>query len=45
MEFEQAARQHKRAEKIEEMMRARDPMARYVDQLHAIAVVPGSRHV
>jgi excinuclease UvrABC nuclease subunit len=40
MEFEQAARQHKRAARIEEMMRARDPMARYVDQLHAIAVVP-----
>jgi excinuclease UvrABC nuclease subunit len=40
MEFEQAARHHKRAEKIEEMMRVRDPMARYVDQLHAIVVVP-----
>jgi excinuclease ABC subunit C len=43
MEFEQAARQHKRAEKIEEMMRARDPMARHVDQLHAIAVAPSFR--
>jgi excinuclease ABC subunit C len=40
MEFEQAARQHKRAEKIEEMIRGRDPMARYVDHLHAIAVAP-----
>jgi len=40
MEFEQAARQHKRGAQIEEMMRARDPMARYVDQLHAIAVAP-----
>lgn len=40
MEFEQAARQHKRAEKIEEMIRLRDPMARYVGQLHAIAVAP-----
>jgi excinuclease ABC subunit C len=43
MEFEQAARQHKRAEKIEEMMRARDPMARHVEQLHAIAVAPSCR--
>jgi len=43
MEFEQAARQHKRAEKIEEMMRARDPLARHVDQLHAIAVLPSCR--
>ena len=42
MEFEQAARQHKRAEKIEEMIRTRDPMARHVDHLHAIAVVPSS---
>jgi excinuclease UvrABC nuclease subunit len=40
MEFEQAARLHKRAAQIEEMMRTRDPMSRYVDQLHAIAVVP-----
>jgi excinuclease UvrABC nuclease subunit len=40
MEFEQAARQHKRAAQIEEMMRVRDPMARYVDQLHAIVVAP-----
>ena len=43
MEFEQAARQHKRAEKIEEMIRARDPMARHVEQLHAIAVAPSCR--
>jgi excinuclease UvrABC nuclease subunit len=42
MEFEQAARQHKRAAQIEEMMRTRDPMARDVDQLHAIAVVPAA---
>ncbi|HEY3836811.1 MAG TPA: hypothetical protein VGL72_09575 [Bryobacteraceae bacterium] len=42
MEFEQAARQHKRAEKIAEMIRARDPMARHVDHLHAIAVTPSS---
>jgi excinuclease ABC subunit C len=43
MEFEQAARQHKRAEKIEEMMRVRDEMARPVEQLHGIAVAPAGR--
>jgi excinuclease UvrABC nuclease subunit len=43
MEFEQAARQHKRAEKIEEMMRTRDAMARDVEQLHAIVVAPSCR--
>jgi excinuclease UvrABC nuclease subunit len=43
MEFEQAARQHKRAEKIEEMMRTRDPLARYVEQLHAVLVAPSCR--
>jgi excinuclease ABC subunit C len=43
MEFEQAARQHKRAEKIEEMMRNRDVTARPVEQLHAVAVAPSWR--
>lgn len=43
MEFEQAARQHKRAESIEELMRTRDPLARNVEHLHAIAVVPSAR--
>ena len=42
MEFEQAARQHKRAEKITEMIRARDPMARDIEHLHAIAVTPST---
>jgi excinuclease UvrABC nuclease subunit len=42
MEFEQAARQHKRAAQIEEMLRTRDPMARDVEQLHAIGVVPSA---
>jgi len=40
MEFEQAARQHKRAEKIEEMLRSRDELARHVERLHGIAVLP-----
>ncbi len=40
MEFEQAARQHKRATQIEEVMRTRDPLARYVEQLHAVAIAP-----
>ena len=43
MEFEQAARLHKRGEKIEEMMRLRDPLAHDVEQLHAIAVTPSYR--
>lgn len=43
MEFEQAARQHRRIEKIEELLRSRDEMARPVDQLHAIAVLPSCR--
>ena len=42
MEFEQAARQHKRASQIEEMIRTRDALARQVDQLHAIAIVPSA---
>ena len=43
MEFEQAARQHRRAEKIEEMIRMRDPMARHVEHLHAVVVAPSCR--
>jgi excinuclease UvrABC nuclease subunit len=43
MEFEQAARLHKRAEKIEEMLRSRDELARHVERLHGIAVLPASQ--
>jgi excinuclease ABC subunit C len=40
MDFEAAARQHKRVEKIEEVRKLRDEMALPVDRLHAIAVTP-----
>jgi len=38
MDFEEAARQHKRVEKIEEVTRSRDEMALPLDGLHAVAV-------
>jgi hypothetical protein len=38
MLFEDAARQHKRFEKVQEVMRARDELARDVDSLHGVAV-------
>ena len=40
MDFEEAARQHRRVEKIEEVRKLRDEMALPVDHLHAIAVTP-----
>lgn len=43
MEFEQAARQHKRVEKIQEMLRSRDELARHVERMHGIAVLPASQ--
>jgi excinuclease ABC subunit C len=38
MEFEEAARQHRRLEKIEETLRLRDELAGNIDQLHCAAV-------
>ncbi|MDQ6675708.1 MAG: hypothetical protein M3Z09_00260 [Acidobacteriota bacterium] len=38
MDFEEAARQHKRVEKIEEVIRSRDEMALPLDGLNAVAV-------
>lgn len=38
MEFEEAARQHRRLEKVEEVLKLRDDLAGNVNQLHAIAV-------
>ncbi len=38
MDFEEAARQHKRAEKIEEVLQLRDEMVRDLDRLHGVAV-------
>jgi excinuclease UvrABC nuclease subunit len=38
MEFEEAARQHKRLEKIEAVLRLRDELATGIDRLHGVAV-------
>ncbi len=42
MDFEGAARAHQRVQKIEEVLGWRDEMAREVEQLHAIAIVPSA---
>lgn len=42
MDFEQAARQHKRVEKIEEVRALRDELATQVDKLHGVAVTPSA---
>jgi excinuclease ABC subunit C len=42
MDFEQAARQHKRIEKIEAVRELQDEMTRHVDRLHGIAVTPSA---
>jgi excinuclease UvrABC nuclease subunit len=38
MLFEEAARQHKRLEKIQEVLKLRDEMARDIDRLHGVAI-------
>ncbi|MCL5745271.1 MAG: hypothetical protein M1541_15315 [Acidobacteria bacterium] len=38
MMFEEAARQHKRLEKIQEVLKARDELARDIERLHGVAV-------
>lgn len=43
MEFEAAAQQHKRFEKIQEVLKLRDDLARDLDALHGIAVLPDVR--
>lgn len=40
MMFEEAARQHKRFEKIQEVLKLRDDLARDIDNLHGIAITP-----
>jgi excinuclease ABC subunit C len=40
MQFEEAARQHKRFEKVKEVLKLRDDLARDIDRLHGIAVTP-----
>jgi excinuclease ABC subunit C len=43
MDFEGAARAHQRAQKIEEVLGWRDEMARDVECLHAIVIVPSAQ--
>jgi excinuclease ABC subunit C len=40
MQFEDAARQHKRHEKVQEVLKLRDEMACDVDRLHGVAIAP-----
>lgn len=40
MLFEDAARQHKRFEKVQEVLKLRDDLARDIDRLHGIAITP-----
>jgi excinuclease ABC subunit C len=40
MQFEEAARQHKRFEKVQEVLKLRDELACDVDHLHGVAITP-----
>jgi excinuclease ABC subunit C len=40
MMFEEAARQHKRFEKVQEVLRLRDDLVREVDRLNGVAITP-----
>jgi excinuclease UvrABC nuclease subunit len=40
MMFEEAARQHKRVEKVQEVLKLRDDLARDIDHLHGVALTP-----
>jgi excinuclease ABC subunit C len=40
MQFEEAARQHKRLEKVEDVLKLRDELARDVDRLNGVAIAP-----
>jgi excinuclease ABC subunit C len=42
MVFEEAARQHKRFEKVQEVLKLRDDLARDIDKLHGVAVTPSA---
>jgi excinuclease ABC subunit C len=44
MMFEDAARQHKRFEKVQEVLRLRDELARDVDRLNGVAITPSLGH-
>ncbi|MBV9507673.1 MAG: hypothetical protein JO323_21975 [Acidobacteriia bacterium] len=40
MNFEEAARQHKRLEKVQEVLKLRDELASEADHLHGVAITP-----
>ena len=40
MMFEEAARQHKRFEKVQEVLKLRDELARDIDRLNGVAITP-----
>ena len=42
MLFEDAARQHKRYEKVQEVLKLRDELARDLDRFHGVALVPST---
>jgi excinuclease UvrABC nuclease subunit len=42
MQFEEAARQHKRFEKVQEVLKLRDELARDIDRLHGVGVTPST---
>jgi excinuclease UvrABC nuclease subunit len=44
MMFEEAARQHKRFEKVQEVLRLRDELVREVDRLNGVAITPSLGH-
>lgn len=44
MQFEDAARQHKRYEKVLDVLKLRDEMARELESLHGVAITPSLTH-
>ena len=42
MQFEEAARQHKRLEKVLDVLKLRDDLARDIDRLHGVAILPSA---
>ena len=40
--FEEASRQHKRYEKVQEVLKMRDDLAREIGSLHGVAITPSS---
>ena len=44
MDFEAAARQHKRMERIQEVLALRDDLVSDIDHLYGVAVAPSTAH-